>query len=580
MRVQITSLTLCALFAVLGGCGGDKTTETKPTGQQEVSPGAKGQGEVTPGAKDQEEASSGGEEFWFVTKDDIAAISVRPSRILRSPLLKDLPRDTVFGEMTEDTGIDPMDLEQMTILVAASMIPDPNAPPSGPESPVVVFRFSKAIDAKSMSDRLLDDTVERSHNGRTYYATTIPDDVPAEYRSMMRIVAGCELEERTLFVGPESRLKAILSQQAGSASPLRRMLAGLGTDDDAIAVVRLESVKDKLQRLADEGREALPPPMADLADIPDQLSSAVIRVSISSDNLFSATLTGYDAQSAGKLESHISGGIDMAKQAFDGLRGQLGMVLPGEAGTEAVGLVDQFIAGITVKKSGSTVEVNVKKPAGLTDFANDIGPKLVEMAEQSAQDAMQMNNLKQLALAMHNYCDVNGHLPSTIRDSDGKPLLSWRVHLLPYLEADDLYQQFKLDEPWDSANNKPLIERMPEVFGTNGDGKTRYLAFSGENTPLGGNKAIGFADVIDGTALTIMCVQAAPEKAVTWSKPEDLEFNQENPLAALGAIPDKGFRTALLDGSCCTIPKDIDLETLRRLIQHNDGQPVDDSFRW
>ncbi len=566
MRVLITSLTLCALFVVLGGCGGDKTTETKPTGQQEG----------TSGAKDQEEVSSGAKEFWFVTKDDIAAISVRPSRILRNPMLKDLPRDTVFGEMTEDTGIDPMDLEQMTILVASSLIPDPNAPPAGPESPTVVFRFSKAIDAKSMSNRLLDDTVERSHNGKTYYTTTIPDDVPAEYRSMMRIVAGCALEERTFFVGPEPRLKAILSQQAGSASPLRGMLAELGTDDDAIVVVRLESVKDKLKRLADEGREALPPPMADLADIPDQLSSAVIRVNISSDNLLSATLTGYDAQSAGKLETHISGGIDMAKQAFAGIRDQLGMVLPGEAGTEAAGLVDQFIAGITVKKSGSTLEVNVKKPAGLTDFANDIGPKLAEMAEQSAQDAMQMNNLRQLALAMHNYHDVNGHLPSTIRDSDGKPLLSWRVHLLPYLEADDLYQQFKLDEPWDGPNNKPLIERMPEVFGTNGDGKTRYLAFSGENTPLGGEKPVGFRDVIDGTSNTIMCVQAGPEKAVTWSKPEDLEFNQENPLAALGTIPAKGFRTALLDGGCYTIPKDIELETLRRLIQHNDGQPVED----
>ena len=61
-----------------------------------------------------------------------------------------------------------------------------------------------------------------------------------------------------------------------------------------------------------------------------------------------------------------------------------------------------------------------------------------------------MNNLKQIALAMHNYEATYGHFPHDITDKDGKPILSWRVAILPFIEQDNLYKQFKLDEPWDS----------------------------------------------------------------------------------------------------------------------------------
>jgi hypothetical protein len=38
--------------------------------------------------------------------------------------------------------------------------------------------------------------------------------------------------------------------------------------------------------------------------------------------------------------------------------------------------------------------------------------------------------------------------------------LSWRVKLLPYLEQDHLYRQFKLNEPWDSPHNQALLKEM------------------------------------------------------------------------------------------------------------------------
>src|ERR1700721_4145755 len=74
------------------------------------------------------------------------------------------------------------------------------------------------------------------------------------------------------------------------------------------------------------------------------------------------------------------------------------------------------------------------------------------------------NNLKQIVLAFHNYYSTYNILPSDVLDTDGKPLLSWRVAILPFVEEQALWMQFKMDEPWDSPNNKKLIEKMPKLY--------------------------------------------------------------------------------------------------------------------
>jgi hypothetical protein len=80
-----------------------------------------------------------------------------------------------------------------------------------------------------------------------------------------------------------------------------------------------------------------------------------------------------------------------------------------------------------------------------------------------------MNHLKQLALAILNFADRNKRFPAVGSfDASGQPLLSWRVHVLPYLDEAELYKQFRLDEPWDSPHNSQLISKMPEAFACPG----------------------------------------------------------------------------------------------------------------
>ncbi len=205
-------------------------------------------------------------------------------------------------------------------------------------------------------------------------------------------------------------------------------------------------------------------------------------------------------------------------------------------------------------------------------------------ARESARRAQSMNNLKQIALAMFNYASTyNNSFPPAFRSNEnGKPLLSWRVAILPFLEQDALYKQFHLDEPWDSEHNKKLLEQMPAVYRSPASplraakpGMTNYLTVRGKDTAFPGKEGIKINEITDGTSNTIMVVEASDAKAVPWTKPDDFEYSEKNPADGLGGLFPGGFIAAMCDGSVRFISSAIDAETLRRLFNRHDGQPVD-----
>lgn len=124
----------------------------------------------------------------------------------------------------------------------------------------------------------------------------------------------------------------------------------------------------------------------------------------------------------------------------------------------------------------------------------DISPDdAVELARNMARSRL---NLKKLAIAMHNYAGTYGHLPGAIMDNRRRPLLSWRVALIPYLEQNDLYRQFKLDEPWDSPHNRKLLSKMPAIYAPPGVKTQRpystfYQVFVSAGPSAGGGMAGG-----------------------------------------------------------------------------------------
>ncbi len=190
-----------------------------------------------------------------------------------------------------------------------------------------------------------------------------------------------------------------------------------------------------------------------------------------------------------------------------------------------------------------------------------------------------VNNLKQLGLGIISCADDNkGRMPMNIADKDGKPLLSWRVAILPYIEQEKLYKEFKLDEPWDSEHNKKLVEKMPQLYAPirvkAKAGETYYQVFFGEGALFGPKQQPRFpASIPDGTANTALVVEAG--KAVVWSKPEDIPFNMKNPLPKLGGLFDGDFHVVLCDGSVMRIKKDFDETEMKHLITPAGGEILD-----
>jgi Protein of unknown function (DUF1559) len=188
-------------------------------------------------------------------------------------------------------------------------------------------------------------------------------------------------------------------------------------------------------------------------------------------------------------------------------------------------------------------------------------------------------NLRQLALALHNYEQTHGCFPpAALCDKAGKPLLSWRVLLLPYLEENELYEQFRLNEPWDSAHNKDLLARMPRIFAgdegaTAEDFQTPYQVFVGKRAAFEGTKGIPFAGFTDGMSQTLLVVRAPT--AVPWTKPADLPYAPDKPLPRLFGDGEGGLEVVFANGRVHTLPRALPEKTLRALITRNGGEKLD-----
>jgi hypothetical protein len=203
-----------------------------------------------------------------------------------------------------------------------------------------------------------------------------------------------------------------------------------------------------------------------------------------------------------------------------------------------------------------------------------------------------VNNLKGITLSFHNYYGVYDHLPPpAITDKDGRPLLSWRVAMLPFIEQDNLYKQFRQDEPWDGPHNYALLAKMPKTYMTDWSGRdppntTHFQVFVGPGTAFE-REGLTFKDFADGTGNTIALVDAA--NPVPWTKPDDLVYDPNGPLPQFtihnlqyqflcySAGKKPCYLVGMMDASVRFIRADMPESTIRAMITRNGGEQVDAS---
>ena len=195
------------------------------------------------------------------------------------------------------------------------------------------------------------------------------------------------------------------------------------------------------------------------------------------------------------------------------------------------------------------------------------------------QDTLDQNkakcadNLASLAEIIFDHVQEKRTYPTAaIYSKDGKPLLSWRVALLKSID-EDLLEEFKADEPWDSPHNKKLIKKMPKIYALPGvktkePGMTFFQVFTGKGTVFEGKEGLKLTDHLKGGSASFMIVEAG--EPVVWTKPEDLAYDPKKPLPKLGRLSDEGFHatlTSLGPDRVQFIPRSTPEKKLRSMIQ-------------
>lgn len=180
---------------------------------------------------------------------------------------------------------------------------------------------------------------------------------------------------------------------------------------------------------------------------------------------------------------------------------------------------------------------------------------------------------------MHHWGPDGSLPPHASYDSNGKPLLSWRVLILPQIAQDDLYSQFHLDEPWDSPHNLTLLPKMPRTYADprrrwhKGDYLTPFQVFVGPGTLFEGPKGVRLSDVPDGTSATISVVRA--DCLVPWTKPEDLPYSPDGPLPEFMNKRRARWRVLFADAHFRDLRSDLPEGQVRALITRNGGEQID-----
>lgn len=203
----------------------------------------------------------------------------------------------------------------------------------------------------------------------------------------------------------------------------------------------------------------------------------------------------------------------------------------------------------------------------------------VVAVDEAAFRSQSMTNLKQLAIAIYNYIDDHKHFPpAVVLGPDGKTPHSWRIEILPFLHAEgkQLYDQYNLNEPWDSDNNKKVLLQMPAVFRSPQDNEksfhTSYFAVTGPQTMFADAKGTRFEQVTDGLANTVMLVETKAD--IPWTKPADVEVDADKELPKLGGWAVGGFVVGLANGDAKFLSNKTHEDFLRGVFSKAGGEPV------
>ena len=484
-------------------------------------------------------------------------------------------------------GISPFDIEQVVIVFG---YPQPRRPfgrpqpfnrgmivrtiaPHGGEK-LVAKLLAPDTPVKSFVPRLLMDApVNGSPPNKSYYH-------PKNKSGGVACIA--LIDDRTYLVADEPDLWAMLGVQT-TTSPLAAALEkGDFAADVSVVVANRDEIRNLVAAMKANGQ--LPTPLAAFSDLIPLLNRARLTIKTMPDISLTLALETHDAAETDKAAALILPTVKKAIAAIaEPIRSAPRAQMPAdqkEFFDFFLRKLDKIVAEIMPRQSGGQVIIDASGLGTVDQWAAKSAGSIAQ-ARAAIQRNLSFGNLGQLGMALVLTENKNSKLPPrAIFSTGGKPLLSWRVAILPLLGEQTLFDQFRRDESWDSEHNRALIAKMPDVFADprvpdSKDWRTRYVVPTGPGTVFEADKGCKYSDITNGGHSTLLVVEVGSDKSVIWTKPDDMEFDPQQPIVGLGTIPGDSFLTFFADGHVQAIRKSIDAETMRRLVDRNTKSPVE-----
>ncbi|MEI8211354.1 MAG: DUF1559 domain-containing protein [Planctomycetota bacterium] len=506
------------------------------------------------------------ERYSDIPSDSIAAGSIDVSTIIASPQFQAWPWEIMSVACREQFGFDLKDVDSIDFTVS---MPSP-MPEFG-----LSIRTKIPFDVASLTDQVAS-AIE-----------VAPKDSTLRFRDLREVpnVRIAQKDPQRVLVGTQGTLRRMLSQRIQTGGPIVTLVQS--SKALARVAVNFTKIRDLISGFYEASAQGVPPELQDdIRDVIELTDNALLELNTSNSNPLRLSFGTANPKNTIKLEESLSNlrteGLLLARQAVED-QVEEDPTMSDDMKGAITTYSDRIQRLISEETIWSVVDDRIEIRTETSMMANyqTIGVltglllPAVQAAREAARRMQSMNNLKQIQLALLNYESAFKRFPPRVsEDETGQPLLSWRVAILPYLEENALYQQFHLDEPWDSEHNIQLLDRMPAVYTHPGSvtlaGHTVYLAPFGENTGWPERK-LRFANITDGTSNTISVVQARSELAVPWTKPDDLDVDQ---YPDGSWMEDAGANVAFFDGSVHRLSRFIASEVLAALFTLDGGELI------
>jgi prepilin-type processing-associated H-X9-DG protein len=500
----------------------------------------------------------------FIPDDAVVAMKIDMQSLKKNPDMEIVPWEVLSAMGEEQVGIDPTKIDSIW---GAIGLPGPEGPEIG-----LSIDTSEAMDIADLNEEMFGEVEEsdRSPGMRSRMLVQSP----------FRVV---QSQEKNMMVGTSGMLRRMFSRRGDSSE----LVTLINENKEPIRLaIAMEPIRDLALGLLEQNRGTIPESFyTEIVDVVQEVEYLYARVNVGLNGDMILHVAGRDADGVQRIEEALN---RMRMQGLQELENMVSSELEnGEMSPKVKDAWATYIKrmrGVLAKaakpeREGDrlTLELKDMQTVSVAGVLTGLLLPAVQSARDAARRMQSSNNLRQLIISFHNFHDSFSRFPTrTVKDDDGKSLLSWRVELLPFLGETELYNEFHRDEPWDSEHNKELIERMPAFYRHPNSkaepGMTVYLApYNGETvwdleSPM-------IQKITDGTSNTIMIVEVDDSAAVPWTKPDDFDLSEGNLLEVLGQSVGGG-NCAFADGSVRFISENIDKETLKALMTSAGGEVV------